>query len=129
MSDPILNEKPLVENHCPCGCDLDDLDEHGYCRHLIGFSNDRKTFERQIRNDRGLRQVDATEKISVGRYKHKLEKLDKRKHKLVNPSRIQIDRGVQHTAYKWLSWRVYDESVPQETPCAEMADDPEEVSA
>ena len=32
-------------NACPYGCQLDDLDDHGYCRHLIGFSNDQKTFE------------------------------------------------------------------------------------
>jgi len=26
-------------NACPFGCQVVDLDEHGYCRHLIGFTN------------------------------------------------------------------------------------------
>ena len=26
-------------NACPYGCDLESLDEHGYCRHLVGFTN------------------------------------------------------------------------------------------
>lgn len=27
-----------VVNACPFGCDDGDLDEHGYCRHLVGFT-------------------------------------------------------------------------------------------
>jgi hypothetical protein len=27
-----------VVNACPFGCDVGDLDEHGYCRHLVGFT-------------------------------------------------------------------------------------------
>lgn len=37
-------------NACPFGCDFKDLDDHGYCRHLIGFSNDGKRFEPMIRD-------------------------------------------------------------------------------
>lgn len=32
-------------NFCPFGCDLSDLDDHGYCSHLVGFSNDGKVME------------------------------------------------------------------------------------
>lgn len=37
-------------NACPFGCSFQQLDDHGYCRHLIGFSNDKKTFEPMIRD-------------------------------------------------------------------------------
>lgn len=35
-------EKP---NFCPFGCAQGDLDENGYCDHLIGFTNDGKSYE------------------------------------------------------------------------------------
>ncbi len=30
-----------VVNFCPFGCEDRDLDDHGYCRHLVGFTNDK----------------------------------------------------------------------------------------
>ncbi len=36
----------LVVNACPFGCESDDLDDLGYCRHLVGFTSDRQTLER-----------------------------------------------------------------------------------
>ena len=35
-----MAEKPAKapDNHCPFGCRTPELDEHGYCRHLIGFT-------------------------------------------------------------------------------------------
>lgn len=32
-------------NACPYGCTFAKLDESCYCRHLIGFTNDKKTYE------------------------------------------------------------------------------------
>lgn len=32
-------------NFCPFGCEEHELDERGYCPHLVGFSNDGKTME------------------------------------------------------------------------------------
>jgi len=32
-------------NHCPFGCADEQLDKHGWCRHLIGWTEDGKTFE------------------------------------------------------------------------------------
>jgi hypothetical protein len=32
-------------NFCPYGCTDDQLDGNGYCRHLIGFTNDQKFYE------------------------------------------------------------------------------------
>ncbi len=33
---------PRVINKCPFGCQLPDLDEHGYCHHLVGFIDARE---------------------------------------------------------------------------------------
>lgn len=41
-----------VVNVCPYGCDLVHLDEHGYCRHLVGFTTDRKSYEPLVREMR-----------------------------------------------------------------------------
>lgn len=32
-------------NLCPFGCAPDELDENGYCRHLVGFSRGKEMFE------------------------------------------------------------------------------------
>ncbi len=32
-------------NFCPFGCEEADLDDHGYCKHLVGFTNDQKNYE------------------------------------------------------------------------------------
>jgi hypothetical protein len=43
-----------VVNFCPFGCTDEELDQHGYCKHLIGFTNDKKTYEPMIWD--GVRQ-------------------------------------------------------------------------
>jgi hypothetical protein len=47
-------------NFCPHGCRDDELDENGYCRHLVGFTNDPKpggVMEPMVVNDKGRRVV------------------------------------------------------------------------
>lgn len=36
-------------NACPCGCTDQMLNQHGYCRHLIGWTNDKKWYEARQR--------------------------------------------------------------------------------
>src|SRR5580658_7945052 len=36
-------------NACPFGCGFKDLDEAGYCVHLIGFTDNGKTYEPMVR--------------------------------------------------------------------------------
>ncbi len=50
-----------VVNFCPFGCDDTQLDEHGYCKHLIGFTNDKKFYEPMV--------WDATRQCRVVRVK------------------------------------------------------------
>ncbi len=35
-------------NFCPFGCAIADLDDNGYCRHLVGFTEDRKEMEPMV---------------------------------------------------------------------------------
>lgn len=44
-------------NACPFGCELQDLDDNGYCSHLVGFTNDGKTFEPMMKDSRDRRVV------------------------------------------------------------------------
>lgn len=45
-------------NFCPFGCDDEDLDDLGYCEHLVGIAlPDGKTMEPVITDDRGRRRV------------------------------------------------------------------------
>ncbi len=46
-------------NFCPFGCTDEELDEHNYCDHLVGFTkpgND-KVFEPQVTDEKGERHV------------------------------------------------------------------------
>jgi hypothetical protein len=44
-----------VVNACPFGCPNEDLDDHGYCRHLVGFTvpGDEKHYEPMVETVRG----------------------------------------------------------------------------
>lgn len=52
-------------NFCPFGCEQDDIDEHGYCRHLVGFTNDGKQMEPMIHDDQGRKVVQGAKKEPV----------------------------------------------------------------
>jgi hypothetical protein len=50
---PLMKAKAQVQdggvvNFCPFGCEDSELDQHGYCKHLVGFTNDRKTYEPMV---------------------------------------------------------------------------------
>lgn len=50
---PLMVAKGLQEtgekaNFCPFGCSDDELDDHGYCYHLVGFTNDGKKYEPMV---------------------------------------------------------------------------------
>lgn len=46
--------KVAVENLCPFGCDHTELDEQGYCRHLVGWTDDGKQMEVRERLPSGI---------------------------------------------------------------------------
>lgn len=42
-----MPEEQQVENLCPFGCGIENLDPNGYCNHLIGWTADKKMVDRR----------------------------------------------------------------------------------
>lgn len=70
MRELVKGDKGSRTSFCPYGCTPEDLDENGYCRHLVGFSSDDKTMEPMVMDERGRRVV-------VGSKREPLRKTDK----------------------------------------------------
>jgi hypothetical protein len=47
-----------VINVCPYGCKGRQLDENGYCRHLVGFTRDKETYEPMVMR-KGRRRIEV----------------------------------------------------------------------
>lgn len=92
-------------NYCPFGCHIHDLDEYGYCYHLMGFTNDKKTYEavNQLYRENADGESFNTGFKTVGGTPKPCESDDV----FVNPERIQEHEGVKHMAKYWVSDRVY----------------------
>lgn len=71
VRSPLMRSKQesvdgTVPNFCPFGCDVEDLDENGYCYHLVGFTNDGKMMERFVYDSSvGRRRVLGNKKERV----------------------------------------------------------------
>jgi hypothetical protein len=103
-----------VENYCPFGCCLADMDENGACRHLVGFTNDGKTYEPLVMGARGLRIVDAMRfDRRTGLYTRNIKNVQA-EDRIVNPEYAQLDQGVIHMCKRFVSARVYREKVEEE---------------
>lgn len=115
-----------VQNHCPFGCKTADLEDHGYCHHLLGFTNDRDTYEPV--NVLYRRMEDGTPydtgfKITSGKKDCPVDAV------YVNPERLQVENGVAHMAKAWVSDRVYLEDVTKVPKLAPPDHKPDEVYA
>lgn len=88
-----------TDNHCPFGCEVSELDDHGYCDHLVGFTNDGKVIEKVFRDDKGITHVSSKKTDEV-------QKADK----LVNPERVIEEGAIKRIAKSWVSDRVYRRS-------------------
>ncbi len=70
---PLMRAKQQAQNGekvnaCPFGCTIEDLDDQGYCRHLVGFTipGNRKLYEPLVMK-RGRRVVQvARDKMKMG---------------------------------------------------------------
>lgn len=118
-----------VENHCPFGCRDIDLDgDTGYCRHLVGFTNDGKIGELLQRVERVDRMQNKFYTFAQVTGK-KIFRIT-RECTLVNPEHVVQSMGhrVSQKALRWLSSRVYHphyvndhflpppEAMPEELP-------------
>jgi hypothetical protein len=81
-----------VVNACPFGCLDENLDEHGYCCHLVGFTNDKKLMEPMVLDWRGKRVVQVPFHMDRGK-------------KI--PDLLPIPRGAKLVPIA-ISYRVYD---------------------
>jgi hypothetical protein len=52
-------------NACPFGCEDNELDELGYCHHLVGFTKDGKYMEVLTKDSRGRPYVSGVHKALV----------------------------------------------------------------
>lgn len=103
-----------ARNHCPFGCEKHQLEMHGYCAHLVGFTNRGKNLEELWFDDRGHahvggNQVAVADDVENGRGKTTIRRVSPvlKGDKLVNPQYLQKDQEGQHMASEWASVRVY----------------------
>jgi hypothetical protein len=94
-------------NACPFGCTPSHLDENGYCRHLVGFTNDGQFYEPMIRGTDGRRVVrckmEEDPDLSVPG-----------EEKVLRPIRLAVEEGDQLVPIS-ASSRVYRQNVPNVT--------------
>ncbi len=116
----IDNMQSDIKNHCPFGCQREHLDEHGYCAHLMGFTNDGKVFEVVSTNPHGRTCVlgNVTEADESDPKRKKLVRNDHRQPVLptdtiINPESVVIADGTKHHVKAWSSSRVYRKVKPQ----------------
>lgn len=67
LMQAMRESKGDVINACPFGCTAENLDGFGYCHHLVGFTNDGKTFEPIKLNEHKQRFVHGAEPEQVKR--------------------------------------------------------------
>lgn len=105
-----VDVKGQVVNRCPCGCQPEDLDEYGYCHHLVGFTNDGKSFDvlEPLPDFRGNRVVNGRKRGQV----------DRKRHLLVNPEELSKEGTIRKM---WVSARVYDRDAKRPETKPEMA--------
>lgn len=138
MNDPLCDTEPNTGRkviYCPFGCPLDDLDEYGHCKHLVGHTNVQTVPLNRALNASDLSHVTAAIYEPIACFErmnfatnmpfdtgYKVTRGDQRKRTgtvkcslaiqpgdwLVNPQEWQEGhRIVPHWANKWLSSRVY----------------------
>jgi hypothetical protein len=110
-----------VVNYCPFGCEKEDLDDHGYCEHLIGFKNGKSKKYEPIRNWKvKVKDGDATVEIPMpsvqcGRKMTRMRDCPPESEdvKYINPIKKQMVHGVVNMAYSWVSTRIYVRLCPK----------------
>ena len=111
---PAANVAQFIDsrNHCPFKCEKQNLDEHGYCAHMAGFTNRGKLIEELWYDIRGTAHVGGNQivnDVENGAAKTQVSKVSPvlKGDILVNPEKLQIDEQGQHMMKEWVSARVY----------------------
>lgn len=110
-------------NYCPFGCRQSDLDEFGYCCHLVGFTGagkrmERVTFPEKVKTSAGKKVMGADGKPQMLQLPPMVDGTKVEKvlgdDVLINPESIQHTDNGSHMMKKWVSSRVYRECTPEE---------------
>ena len=95
-----------AENHCPFGCPATALNDLGYCRHLVGFTNDGEIVDPLAPLMRGDHDT-GYKRVMGGTSVQRVLPGDK----VVNPEVVlKDDKGV-HRIKRFFSSRVYRETI------------------
>jgi ferredoxin-thioredoxin reductase catalytic subunit len=106
----VQSEEGQNANFCPFGCQDDELDEQGYCYHLIGFSPDGKKLElNKVGEDGRVRTIAPVKKVN-GRFT------------IVHDARVERRKHLLVPIVKNGSYRVY-EDIPRPDDYPEQASD------
>ncbi len=113
--DDVKEALGQVVNYCPFGCQDAELDERGYCRHLVGFTNNGKEYEQLQRlvlpdgEDAGLVRVVGDEVVKAGKESRRTHAIGTGPdwHVETGPVEDQVVNGALNKARKWFSSRVY----------------------
>ncbi len=111
MQATLANKEGKVLNFCPFGCEGEDLDHMGYCDHLVGFTNDRKSYEPMEIQD-GMRIVQLRRPLIET--KTRRGKLVQREGPPILEPCLPGDKFEQITT----SWRVYRD-IDKQTPAVD----------
>jgi hypothetical protein len=99
------------QNHCPHHCQNSDLDEYGYCEHLLGFTSDGETYEKVsplVRKSFITKEdYDTGMKVTRGPKKGEKPLRVPGNAVLVNPEVEQTHNGAKMKVKAWVSSRVY----------------------
>ena len=112
VKEEIRKNIGAVKNHCPCGCTNESLDEHGYCKHLVGFTNGPGAIGDRIEQVVINPETELCFVNGFHKRKHHIPpsaEVVKKGDKIINPEEIQFVNGVRNIAKKWVSSRVYRE--------------------
>lgn len=105
----------VVVNMCPFGCTEKQIDDHGYCRHLVGFTNDKATYEPMLRVEGGRRRVQVPMVIdreeSAGM---------EQGEQILKPDLPKCQKGDQFVQIS-TSWRVYRDVVAVKVEASKKA--------
>lgn len=123
LKEEIRKNMGAIKNHCPFGCSMEQLDEHGYCQHLIGFTNGSKVGDPvdtvTVNPMTEMCQVNGRHNRKPKAFRGKGEEREEfsviqpstevvqRGDQLVNPEEIQLANGIRNVAKMWVSSRVY----------------------
>lgn len=102
---PLLRAKAATQGvvcACPFGCGVEDCDDNGYCRHLVGYTTDKKSMEPMVFED-GRYSIKCRREPIPGQRPHNPALGQEEKTRPVLDEVLEMDQLMQVSG----SYRVY----------------------